>query len=119
MNLAEFVEETLSEILTGIRTAQQKDGGGAVGTLGINWSLGHSNPSLLLPGYIDDVFTGVEFDVSVLAETSGGGKTELKVWSVGSLEGGGKRSNQETSRVRFAVQVRVPAGDQAQRPPGF
>jgi hypothetical protein len=27
MNLAEFVEETLSEILSGIRAAQKKEGG--------------------------------------------------------------------------------------------
>jgi len=31
MNLAEFVEETLSEILSGIRAAQKKDGGEAAG----------------------------------------------------------------------------------------
>jgi hypothetical protein len=31
MNLAEFVEESLTEILTGIRAAQKKEGGGAVG----------------------------------------------------------------------------------------
>jgi hypothetical protein len=31
MNLAEFVEQSLTEILAGIRAAQQKEGGGAVG----------------------------------------------------------------------------------------
>jgi hypothetical protein len=35
LNLAEFVEETLSEILSGIRAAQEKGGGGAVGAEGI------------------------------------------------------------------------------------
>ena len=31
MNLAEFIDEALSEILTGIQTAQKREGGGAVG----------------------------------------------------------------------------------------
>ena len=119
MNLAEFVEETLSEILSGVRAAQKKDGGRAVGAAGVVWSPNHPNPSLLVPGLSDDVFTVVEFDVSVLAETSGGGKGALKVWSLGSVEAGGQRSDQHTSRVRFAVQLKIPPGDPATRPKGF
>jgi len=116
LNLAEFVEETLSEILQGIRAAQTKEGGGAIGAAGVAaWSPNYPNPTLLVPGLGDDVFTVVEFDVSVLAETSGGGKGALKVWSVGSIEAGGKRSDQQTSRVRFAVQVKIPPGDKATR----
>ena len=120
MNLAEFVEETLTEILTGIRAAQQKEGGGAIGAAGVvAWTPTYHISSLLASGLGDSVFTVVEFDVSVLAETSGGGKGALKVWSVGSIEAGGKRSDQHTSRVRFAVQVKVPRGDEAERPSGF
>jgi Trypsin-co-occurring domain 2 len=120
MDLAEFVEETLSEVLKGIRAAQGKEGGGAVGAAGISaWSPNHPSTTLLLPGFGDTVFTAVEFDVSVLAETSGGGKGGLKVWSVGSIEAGGKRSDQHTSRVRFAVQLKIPRGDEAERAPGF
>jgi hypothetical protein len=116
MNLSEFIEETLSEILSGIRAAQGKEGGGAIGAAGIL----AKNTTLLAEGYGGDaVFTVVEFDVSVLAETSGGGKGALKVWSVGSLEAGGKRSDQHTSRVRFAVQLKIPPGDKATRPKGF
>jgi hypothetical protein len=66
-----------------------------------------------------NLFTAVEFDVSVLAETSGGGKGTLKVWSIGSVEAGGKRSDQHTSRVRFAVQLKIPTGDEATPPKGF
>jgi hypothetical protein len=121
MNLAEFVEETLSEILSGIRAAQGKEGGGAIGAPGITaWLPSHThNTTLLAPGVGDAVFTVVEFDVSVLAETSGGGKGALKVWSIGSVEAGGKRSDQNTSRVRFAVQLRIPPGDAAKPPKGF
>jgi Trypsin-co-occurring domain 2 len=120
MNLAEFVEETLSEVLSGIRAAQRKEGGGAIGAAGVRaWTPTYHISSLLAEGLRDDVFTVVEFDVSVLAETSGGGKGTLKVWSVGSIEAGGKRSDQHTSRVRFAVQVKIPPGDKATRVKGF
>jgi hypothetical protein len=95
---------------------KKKEGGEAVGAGGVV----PSQPApLLARGTLDDVFTVVEFDVSVVAETSGGGKGELKVWSVGSIEGGGKRSNQETSRVRFAVHVKIPPGAKATPPKGF
>jgi hypothetical protein len=121
MNIADFIEETLSEILMGIRGAQAKKGGGAIGAPGITaWSPSHTqNTSLLAPGVGDAVFTVVEFDVSVLAETSGGGKGALKVWSIGSVEAGGKRSDQHTSRVRFAVQLKIPPGDEIVHPKGF
>jgi len=90
MDLAEFVEETLSEVLKGIRAAQGKEGGGAVGAAGISaWSPNHPSTTLLLPGFGDTVFIAVEFDVSV------------------------------TSRVRFAVQLKIPRGDEAERAPGF
>ena len=75
MDLAEFVEETLSEILKGIRAAQGREGGGAVGAAGISaWSPNYPSATMLLPGLGDTVFPAVEFDVSVLAETSGAGK---------------------------------------------
>jgi hypothetical protein len=120
MDVAEFVEETLSEILSGIRATQAKEGGGAIGAAGMSaWFPNHQTTTLLFPGSGDAVFTVVEFDVSVVAETSGGGKGALKVWSVGSVEAGGKRSDQQTSRVRFAVQVKIPSGDEATRPKGF
>jgi hypothetical protein len=111
LDLAEFVEETLSEVLKGIRAAQGKEGGGAIGAS--RPTLTAAAGSMLLPGFGNDVFTVVEFDVSVLAETSRGGKGGLKVWSVASVEAGGQRSDQQTSRVRFAVQVKIPPGERA------
>lgn len=66
--------------------------------------------ALLMSGGNAGLFTVVEFDVSVVAEAAGGAKGSLKVWSVG-IEGGGHRSNQETSRVKFAVQVKIPKGE--------
>jgi hypothetical protein len=51
MDLAEFVEETLSEVLKVIRAAQSKEGGEAVGAAGISttaWS--HPTSTLLVRG---------------------------------------------------------------------
>jgi hypothetical protein len=112
MNLAEFVETSLTEILSGVRAAQKAEGGGAIG------AEGHINPqgTLVHAGGTSGFFTVVEFDVSVVAETSAGGKGGLRVWSVG-VEGGGSRSDQQTSRVRFAVHVKIPEGDKLGREP--
>jgi hypothetical protein len=94
LNPAEFVEETLSEILTGIRAAQQKDGGKAIGAAGVQaWTPTYHLSSLLAPGVGDDVFTVVEFDVSVLAETSGGGEGSIE-----SLVGRQHRGGRQTLR---------------------
>jgi hypothetical protein len=107
MDLAEFVDETLSEILAGIRAAQRKEGGGAIGA-----EMYAGGQGLLVNGGTSGMFSVVEFDVSVVAETSAGGKGGLRVWSVG-VEGQGKRSDQQTSRVRFAVQLKIPRGEAA------
>ena len=91
MNLADFVEETLSEILSGIRAAQKKEGGGAIGAAGFY----NKEQSLIAKGMEGD-FTVIEFDVSVLAGSEAEGKGGLRVWSIG-IQGGGKRSDQQTA----------------------
>jgi hypothetical protein len=48
MNLADFVEETLSEILSGIRAAQGKAGGGAIGAGGL--TIAATRTRYLYPG---------------------------------------------------------------------
>jgi NTP-dependent ternary system trypsin peptidase co-occuring protein len=110
MNVSEFIEETLTEILIGIRNAQKKHGGGMISaemygdtkSLGVVASGQHGN------------FTAVQFDVSVLAETKGGGKAGNRVWSVGA-EGSGEHTSQHTSRIKFAVPLRLPEGDKAEQ----
>jgi hypothetical protein len=111
MNLAEFVEKSLTEILSGIRAAQKTEGGKAIAA-----EMYGTPPagSLLVPGGTSGMFSIVEFDVSVVAETSAAGKGGLRVWSVG-VEAGGTRSDQQTSRVRFAVQMKLPQGEKAPR----
>jgi hypothetical protein len=107
VNLAEFIDETLSEILAGIRSAQKKDGGGAIGAH-MYAGLNHAN---LINAATSGFFTIVDFDVSVAAEATAGGKAGIRVLSIGGIEGGGERKSQESSRVKFAVHVRIPDGD--------
>jgi hypothetical protein len=108
MNLAEFVEASLTEILSGIRAAQKKDAGGAIGAE----MYADTDKGLLVGGGTSGHFTVVDFDVSVVAENKSGGQGGLKVWGVG-LEGEAGRSTQQTSRVKFSVQLRIPQGDNA------
>ena len=114
MNLAEFIDETLSEILAGIRSAQTKEGGEHVGA-GMMENPTHSN---LLQGG-DGMFTIVDFDVSVVAETTKAGKAGIQVLSIGEIKGGGERKSHESSRVKFSVQVRIPEITPAKKPKGF
>ena len=113
MNLKEFVEETLSEILDGVRAAQKKEGGSTVGAL---TSAAFKHVNLVELGGIGYLAI-IEFDVSVAAETAAGGKGGLRVMSIG-VEGGGEHKSSETSRVKFSVPVVLPQGDD-QRVKGF
>ena len=115
MNLKEFIDETLSEILAGIRSAQSKEGGKAIGAE-MRVNVNHNN---LVDAGTSGVFTIVDFDVSVVAETETKGKAGIKVFSIGSVEGGGGHAHQEASRIKFAVQLKIPDDEPAKRPKGF
>jgi hypothetical protein len=113
MNLAEFIDETLSEILKGIQEAQIKDG-----AVGAEFVAG-AGPltSNLFSGGVAGTFTAVDFDVSVAAETKVDGKAGIRVMSIGA-EGSGERKSQETSRVKFSIPLRIEMGDRYKRPKG-
>jgi Trypsin-co-occurring domain 2 len=120
VNLAEF-EETLSEILTGIRAAQKREGGDAIGAGFVVGSISGSaiaGTSNLFRSHDSGIFTVVDFDVSVAAETTKRGKGGIRVMSIGA-EGGAERKSHETSRVKFAVQIRIPEDGPAKRTRGF
>jgi len=69
MNLSEFVEETLTEILAGIRAAQKKDGGQEIAA---EMFSAEGKAMGIIAGGTSGIFTIVQFDVSVLAETKAG-----------------------------------------------
>ena len=107
MDLSEFVETSLTQILSGIRAAQKTEGG-----VGAQM---HATPKTdsVIHGGTSGMFTIVEFDVSVVVETGASGKGGLRVWSIGA-EAQGEHSHQRTSRVKFGVQLKIPQGDSAE-----
>jgi hypothetical protein len=103
MDLRTFVAESLSQILDGIRDAQQRPGGGNVAADGYITPQGN-----LMAGGTSGFFTLVDFDVSVLAEAKEGGSS-VRVASA-EISDGASKSLQNTSRVKFSVHVRLPDG---------
>jgi hypothetical protein len=105
MNLSEFVEETLTEVLNGIKAAQKKEGGDHISAE----MYGDASALGIISGGTSGFFTVVQFDVSVAAETKAGGKGGLRVWSVG-VEGSGEHTSHQTNRVKFSVHLKLPDG---------
>ena len=56
------------------------------------------------------MFTVVDFDVSVVAETKGGGKGGIKVWEVEAGGGLEREGSQHEPASEFAVHVKLPQG---------
>jgi len=107
MELNKFVEETLKQVLDGIKSAQATESNGG----NVNADIGgiQLGGKLINAGKYGNV-TRVDFDVSVSAETSGGAGAKLKVFGVG-VEGGGERRTGSENRISFSVPVRLPDGD--------
>lgn len=106
MELKDFVATSIREIIAGIAEAQSAEGGelinaasGAAANGGNMFNAGHYG-----------VFTRVDFDVAVTAETSGNGGAGLKVFGLG-IEGGGEHKQTGANRLTFSVPVRLPDGD--------
>jgi hypothetical protein len=102
VDLKTFIAETLQQICDGVRAAQSKEGGDAINAKGAQTG-GH------LTSGTNGTFTRVDFDVAVSAETEGGGKGGIKVFSVG-LEAGAAHKTGYANRITFSVPVRLPDG---------
>lgn len=109
MDLKTFVSESLSQILDGVRQAQAGPDGSHVAASGY-FSPTQGN---LMPGGTSGNFTLVDFDVSVFAESKEGGE-RVRVASIESADASG-RTSQNSSRVKFSVQIRLPDGGNFQR----
>ena len=109
MELNQFIELTLKQIAEGISSAQKSEGGENINALSAGkYELGGNLINLHRYG----VFTRVDFDVSVSAETSGGGGAKLSVFGIGA-EGSAERKVASANRVQFSVPVRLPDGDKS------
>jgi hypothetical protein len=105
MDLKTFITETLQQICDGIREAQSRDGGDAINAEFYGPASGH-----VMPGGSYGVFTRVDFDIAVSAESVGGAKGGIKVWGMGDIEGGAERKTGYANRIALSVPVRLPDG---------
>ena len=110
MKLSEFVEEVLTEIISGIRAAQSVEGGAFVVPSGDG---GHSYAAhARMSSSARLKSTIVDFDIALTVEDSskGGGGGALKVLGIG-VNAQGELSSRDTtvSRIQFAVPLLLPA----------
>lgn len=109
MDLKDFVSSSLLQILEGVKEAQAAENG-----KNISAAIGGFTPggNAVNAGSLG-IFTRVDFDVAVSAETTGGGGGNLKVFGVG-VEGEGRHKRGEANRLVFSVMVRLPRGDESE-----
>ncbi|RCS25832.1 hypothetical protein DUT91_03475 [Phyllobacterium salinisoli] len=106
MELKDFIAETLSQIIEGVREAQAREDGA-----NINAAMGGAEfGGQLVNVGTYGVATRVDFDVSVTAETKGGAGAKLAVFGVG-VDGGAGHTAGSANRISFSVPVRLPDGD--------
>ena len=105
MKLSDFIDGALTEIVNGIRSAQEKDkehGDIAAGGP-------HTD---LTPGWLfrrgDNLYTVVDFDVAVVGESKGDADARRGLW-IASVGADGSISSQHTNRLKFSVHVRIPS----------
>lgn len=106
MELQDFVAETLSQIIEGVRIAQKREGGSNVNAAMAGAVFGGNIVNVGTYG----VATRVDFDVSVSAETKGGAGAKLTVFGIGA-GGGAEHVAGSANRISFSVPVRLPDGD--------
>jgi hypothetical protein len=107
MDLKTFVSMSLQQIIEGVKDAQSKEGGEHINAEQQAKQIGGN---VILAGEYG-LFTRVDFDVAVSAESKGRGGGSLKVLGVG-VGAEGEASRGSLSRTVFSVPVRIPYGDQ-------
>ncbi|NEU14695.1 hypothetical protein G3T14_21690 [Methylobacterium sp. BTF04] len=107
MELSDFIQSTLSQILKGVSAAQTGDLGGNVAAETYGTPAGSNLHNAGRAG----MFTVVDFDVAVSASEKDGSGT-IKVGSAEAAQGKEKAS-ENTSRIKFAVHLKLPQGSSA------
>jgi hypothetical protein len=106
MDIKQFVDQSLTQILEGITSAQKRNNGKHVAAEAFISPAGN-----LINGGTSGIFTIVDFDISVVATTSDRGDS-IRVSSV-EMAGGSEATSKNASRVKFSVHVRLPQGGAA------
>jgi hypothetical protein len=109
MNLDEFIKEVLTQVISGIRNAQQVEGGAFIVPSGDGGHDYATHPRVSSSARLKS--TIIDFDIALTAEDSskvaGGGG--LKVLGIGANVQGDKSSKDTTvSRIQFAIPVLLP-----------
>lgn len=110
MELKEFIKETISQILEGIDEVQKTELGPNVNASTEGGSATKDLGGNLINRGKHGVFTRVDFDVSVSAESEGKGGLRVSAFGQG-VDAGGSRKAANANRVSFSVPVRLPDGD--------
>lgn len=114
MKLSEFVQEVLTEIISGIRGAQATAGGAFVVPSGDGGHDYARHPRVSSSARLKS--TIVDFDIALTVEDSskGGGSGGLKVFGMGAAVHGEMGSKDTTvSRIQFAVPILMPESQRA------
>lgn len=109
MKLSEFVEEVLSEIVSGIRAAQAGESGAFIVPGGDGGHGYAQHPRMSASARLKS--TIVDFDIALTVEetSKGTGGGALKVFGVGANVQGELTSKDSTvSRIQFAVPLLLP-----------
>ncbi len=109
MKLSEFIEEVLSEIVSGIRAAQSGDGGAFIVPSGDGGHAYANHPRISASARLKS--TIVDFDIALTVEDSskGAGSGGLKVFGIGAkLQGELQSKDTTVSRIQFAVPLLLP-----------
>jgi len=108
MNIQEFIAESLTQIVEGVKQAQARtEASGAV--INPMYRIFHSTEAAIASDETGGDVRAVRFDVAVTVEEGKGGKAGLKVWGL-SAEGGKEARTSSASRVQFNVLVALPPG---------
>ena len=114
MNLSEFVKEVLTEIVAGVRAAQEAEGGAFIVPAGDGGHNYAKHDRFASQARLKS--TIVDFDIALTVEDSSkaGASAGLKVWSIGANAAGERTSKDTTvSRVQFAVPILLPESQKA------
>ncbi|HLF96453.1 MAG TPA: hypothetical protein VI457_04860 [Methylococcaceae bacterium] len=109
MNLNEFVKEVLTEIVSGIRAAQEVEGGAFIVPGGDGGHEYAKHPRVSSSARIKS--TIVDFDIALTVEdsTKGSGGGGLKVFGIGAnVQGEAASKDTTVSRIQFAVPILLP-----------
>jgi hypothetical protein len=120
MDLKQFVEETLSQLIDGVTGAKElaRKNGAVINpqTLEFVSDSGQSDMWCEKTGRIS---SRISFDVAVTVSeagsASGGAKVSLVPFKIGG-EGKADWANQNVSRISFAIQVLLPTSEQSKAP---